>query len=362
MQKEMLSTRQAICMIVLFLFGSSTVLGMSSGAGQDSWIVVLIACMLGSVIVLVYARLIRLFPEKNFYDIAQAIFGKIIGKIIIALMTWYAIHLGALVLRNFSEFIQIVALEDTPQLVTMLAMLSITAYMVMSGITTLGKWAMISLVLVVMVVLVTIVLSLKQVTFSNILPIMTHDFTTMGSATLKLFTFPFAETVLFLTLADSIKKSDNPYKIYLYGICIGAVILMFAFLRNIMILGSPMLEKSYFPSYTAARIINIAELFSRIEMSIFYNFILGGIAKISICLFAAVKGVEALFHLKSNWKTVFIVSLLILLVSKYQFQDVMEMMNFIDIYQYYALPFQIIIPVLVWIGAEIKTRKKRRVS
>ena len=362
MQKEMLSMWQAICMIILFLFGSSTVLGMGSEVGQDSWIALLIAGMFGSILVLVYARLIRLFPEKNFYDIAQIIFGKIIGKIIIALMTWYAIHLCALVLRNFSEFIQIVALEETPQLVIMLAMLIITGYMVVSGIETLGKWAMIAVVLVVMIVGGTIILSVKQVTLSNVLPMMTHDFSAMGSATLKLFTFPFAETVLFLTAADSIKKSDNPYKIYLYGICIGAAILMFALLRNIMILGSPMLEKSYFPSYTAVRIINIAELFSRIEMSIFYNFILAGIAKISICLFAAVKGIEALFHMKINWKIVFIVSVLILLVSRFQFQNVMEMMNFIDIYQYYALPFQIIIPVLVWIGAEIKTRKKRKSS
>ena len=158
----------------------------------------------------------------------------------------------------------------------------------------------------------------------------------------------------------SIKKSDNPYKIYLYGIFIGALILIVAFLRNLMILGVPMLEKSYFPSYTAARIINIAELFSRIELTIFYNFLFGGIAKISICLFAAIKGVEKLFNIKSNVKIVFLISLIILLISRFQFKSVMEMMNFIDIYQYYALPFEIIIPMLVWIGAEIKTRKKRK--
>jgi spore germination protein KB len=97
-------------------------------------------------------------------------------------------------------------------------------------------------------------------------------------------------------------------------------------------------------------------------MSIFYNFILGGIAKISICVFAAVKGVEKLFNIKSNLKTVFFVSILILLVSKFQFNSVMEMMKFIDVYQYYALSFQIFIPVLIWIGAEMKTRKKRKNS
>jgi spore germination protein KB len=362
MQKEMISMGQAICMIVLFLFGSSAVMGMSSETGQDSWIAIVMASVFGSMITLIYARIISLFPERNLYDIAQAIFGKIIGKIIIVLMTWYAIHLAALVLRNFSEFIQIVALEETPQLAMMIATLVVTGYLVVSGIGALGKWSMIATALVIAVVLFTVVLAIKQVTLSNILPMMTHDFSTIGSATLKLFTFPFAETVLFLTLADSIKKSDNPYRIYLYGIFIGGVVLVIVALRNLMILGAPMMGKSYFPSYTAARIINIGELFSRIEMSIFYNFILGGIAKISICVFAAVKGVEKLFNIKSNLKTVFFVSILILLVSKFQFNSVMEMMKFIDVYQYYALSFQIFIPVLIWIGAEMKTRKKRKNS
>lgn len=362
MQKEMISMRQAICMITLFLFGSSALMGMGSGTGQDAWIAIVIGAVLGSLISLVYARVIRLFPERNLYDIAQAIFGKIIGKIIIALMTWYAIHLAALVLRNYSEFIQIVALEETPQLAMMIVMLLITGYMVISGIEVLSKWVVIAIVLVFMVVLFTVVLSIKQVTLTNILPVMTHDLATVGSASLKLFAFPFAETVIFLALADSIKKSDNPYKIYLYGIFIGALILIVTFLRNLMILGVPTLEKAYFPSYTAARIINIGELFSRIEITIFYNFILGGIAKISICLFAAIKGTETLFNIKSNKKIVFFISFIILLVSRYQYNSVMEMMKFIDIYQVYAVPFQIVIPVLVWIGAEIKTRKKRKTT
>lgn len=360
MQKEMISMRQAICMIVSFIFGTSAVLSVESGAGQDAWIALVIAAVLGSLLSLVYARVISLFPEQNLYDIAQAIFGKIIGKIMIALMTWYAIHLAALVLRDYAEFIQIVALEETPQVAMMIMILLITGYMAISGIEVLGKWIMIALVLVLMVVLFTVVLSIKQVTLSNILPIMTHDFTTIGSSAFKLFTFLFAETVVFLALADSIKKSDNPYKIYLYGIFIGALIFIVIFLRNLMILGVPTLEKSYFPSYIAARIINIAELFSRIELTVFYNFLFGGIAKISICLFAAIKGVEKLFNIKSNVKIVFLISLIILLISRFQFKSVMEMMNFIDIYQYYALPFEIIIPMLVWIGAEIKTRKKRK--
>jgi len=360
MQKEMISMWQAISIIVLFLFGSTAVMGMNSGAGHDSWIALIVASLFGGVLVLVYARLIRLLPGMDFYDMAQTVFGKIIGKIIIALMAWYAIQLSALVLRSFSEFIQIVSLMETPQLVVMVTMLLVTGYMVFSGIETLAKWVMIALALTLGIVLFTMIISIRQSDFSNIFPILEHDFSTMGKATLNLFVFPFAETVIFLTLADSIKKSDNVYKIYLSGIFIGGVVLLMLFLRNVLILDVPMQNEIYFPSYAAARVASIGEIFARIEMSIFANFVLGCIAKLSICILAAVKGVKKLFGIKKNGRTLFFISLLILVVSKVQFENVMELITFSEIYPYYAMPFQIAIPILVWIGAEIKMRKKSR--
>ena len=362
MQNDRISMHQVICMIILFLFGSSVLLGMGIGAGGNTWIAVMAAAILGSILSLVYARLIRLFPEQNFYDIAQLVFGKVIGKIITVLMMWYAIHLAALVLRNFSEFINIVTLEETPQIVVMIAILSVTGYMVVSGIETFAKWVMFAIIFVIMVFLFTIALSIKDIEISHILPMLTYDFSTIGSTTLKLFIFPFAETVLFLTLADSIKKKDNPYKIYLYGIFLGTLLLAGTFLRNLMILGHPMLERSYFPSYMATRILNIAEIFSRIEVTIFYNFLLAGITKISICLFASIKGAEKLFNTSKNWKMMCFISLIVLLLSRFQFKNLFEMLSFIDLYQYYAVFFQIIIPLFVWIGAEIKIYKNNKAS
>jgi spore germination protein KB len=42
--------------------------------------------------------------------------------------------------------------------------------------------------------------------------------------------------------------------------------------------------------------------------------------------------------------------------------NVMEMFDFIKIYPVYAVPFQIIIPVTIWIAAERKVRKDRVLS
>lgn len=360
MQREMISMRQCIYMIVLFLFGSSAVQGVSWGVGQDAWIAILIALVFGSMLVLVYARIIRLFPETSLYDVAEVIFGKIIGKIIIALMTLYAIHLSAIVIRLLSEFIKIVTLQETPLLPMMILLLVAAGYITFSGVATLGKWAMFVLPLYLLILLYILVLSTAEIKISNVLPIMEHSVMAIGSASLKILTTTFGGTVLFLTLADSIKKNDNPYKIYLYGVFIAAVILIGILLLSIMVLGVPLVERSYFPSYRAARLINIGDFLSRIEMIIFYNFLFAGIAKISICLLAAVKGLENLFKSSNKGLILLILSPIILLISTLEFSSVIELFNFTDVFQYYVLPFQVFIPLILWIGAEIKIGKNKK--
>jgi spore germination protein KB len=41
------------------------------------------------------------------------------------------------------------------------------------------------------------------------------------------------------------------------------------------------------------------------------------------------------------------------------YKSTMEMFAFIDIYKYYAFPFQVILPFIILVGAEIKSRAKQ---
>ena len=362
MQREMISKNQMICMILLFLFGSNAIMGGSWNVGQDAWIAILIALAAGSVLALVYARIIYLFPQQNLYAIAQTIFGKVIGKIIIFFMTWYAIHLSAILLRLLTEFVKIVNLQRTPQLAMMILLIIVTGYMVLSGMKTLGRWAMLVLPLYLSVILYMLALASPGIRFSNILPVLEHSIAAIGAASLKILTTTYAGTVLFLGLADSIEKKDNPYKIYLYGFFMGTVVLLIVLLLNITFLGVPMVEKSYFPSFITARIVNIGDFLSRIEIIIYYNFLLAGIAKISICLLAASKGVETLLNITNKGLILLVISVVILIIGLNQFNSISELLNFTDIFQYYALLFQALIPIIVWIGAEIKIGRQRSMN
>ncbi|MEM1483266.1 endospore germination permease [Oscillospiraceae bacterium PP1C4] len=359
MQNQVLSARQMICLIILFIFGSSLVVGVSSATGQDTWISTLIAIVITIPVILMYARILTLFPGKDIYDIVITLFGKVVGKIVTVLFIWYAVHLAALVLRNFSEFIQIVVMPETPQTVLMIAMLLVTIYLAQSGIETLGRWSIIIFSIIITVIAFTVIFSINEMNFQNLMPFMGHSIQTISMESINIFSFPFAETVLFLSLSSAIRKDVSPYKIFLLGIIIGGLFLVVIILRNILSLGPLMMGSVFFPSYIAASIINIGDFMSRIEGTISVNFMLTGVTKITVCLIAASKGFSKLFNMQEEKYIILPISLLILALCTIIYSNAIEMVNFLKVYYIYAFPFQVLLPVLIWIAAEIKTRKKK---
>lgn len=354
MNKEFISVRQAMFLMAAYICGSSVVLGGTNDAEQDSWLSLLFSQVIVIPILIVYARIIKLYPEKDLYEILTIVFGNFFGKVTVVLMTWYSIHLAALVLRNFSEFIEIVSMPETPQLPIMGLMLLVSVYLTRSGVATLGKLSLIVAPFIALTTTTTISLLMNQLDFKNLLPAMNHSAQVILGGSYKLFSFPFAETVLFLAVADCIKKGDSPYKAYIWGDIFGAAILFFAMLRNILALGPVLLKSEYFPSYVAARMINVGDFLVRIESTVAANFILGGVVKVTLCLFAASKGLACLFNIEDYRKLIWPVSLASLALSGIIYTSIMQMANFLTIYAIYAIPFQIFIPILLWIGAEIK--------
>ena len=110
-----ISLIQAVSLMLLFEFGSSVILGVNTQTGQDSWITLIVGALIACPFMLIYARILKLYPGKSVFEIMDLVLGKVAGKILCALMTWYAIHLCALVIRNFSEFTEISTLQETPQ-------------------------------------------------------------------------------------------------------------------------------------------------------------------------------------------------------------------------------------------------------
>lgn len=190
---------------------------------------------------------------------------------------------------------------------------------------------------------------LKPVLGNGIYPILTGGFAT--------FSFPFCETVLFICLLSSLKSKKSPFKVYKYGILITAIVFIIVWIRNIGVLGNT-LSSYYFPSYEAVRRISIGDFLQRIEVTVSFVLFIGVLFKCSVCLLAAAKCALKLFKLNDYRSAVIQIGLMMIYFSYIIYDNSMEMKYWAyKIYPYYAFPVQVIIPIIMWIFAEVKIRK-----
>jgi spore germination protein KB len=353
MKKATISQNQAISIVAMFVMGSSLVLGLARSSKQDTWISLSIAVIAVMPFIYIYARLMKRFPGKNLFDISIEVFGKVLGKIVIALYAWYSFHLGAMVLRNFSEFMEIRVFEHMPQYISLLCMGILVIWVVRRGPEVLGRWSVITLPITLFIVVATTALLFKDMHPEYLLPIgeNLHD---VPKDAFSNFSYPLGETVLFLGLLNALKHGDKPGKVWLYGILIGAGALMLSFFRNIMSMGLPLLGDKNFPSYDSTSLIIAGSVISRIENVVGANLLLCGFVKISVCLMAATKGIAKLFNSDDDHPFVAPLGLLMVTLGGIVYSNAMEMFDFLNVYSYYSFPFQVIIPLLLCITAEIK--------
>ncbi len=359
MNKEIISGHQAISILIMFLLGSSLVIGVSPEAKQDAWISLLLALFMFTPIIMTYIRIVSLYPGKNLYDIVVDVFGTVIGKIIVSLYVLYAIHLGALVMRNFMEFISIVVMPETPQIFIQVLVLIFFVWMVKSGIEALGRWSKFVLPVTVLIIVITFVIALRIMNFNNLKPVGGAGFENIVNGAFSAFSFPLAESVLLLTLFSSVKTTDSPRKIYITGTLVTSFLIMAAIIRDICTLGIPNMSMFYFPSSTAVSILSIRDFFSRFEVLIGMNYILGGTVKICVCLFAASIGMAKVFNVKNYKSMAYPAGLLMITLAAIVYKNSKEMFDWLETYKYYALPFQVILPLIILAGAEIKTRLQK---
>lgn len=359
MNKEIISDKQGICLVVMFMLGSSLLIGTASNAKNDTWLAIIIGTLLFIPVVLIYSRLLYLFPGKDLFDILHIVFGNIIGKILSIIYIWFSFYLGVLVLRNFSEFTTIVVYPDTPIVVPMIFFILLCIFALKLGIEVLGRWSELFIIVnIIAVILITIILSSTLMNINNLLPILYDGIQPVISGAFSALSFPFAETVVFTMVFSSFENQKSSYKIYLYGLIIGSLTLLVNNLKNILVLGSDAMNINYFPSYISVSIIRLGTFIERMEATVIIVLIINIFIKATIDMLAVCRGIAKVLNIDDYRFLATPIALLTLIFSIFNFKNTMEMMDWtFNVWPYYAIPHQVILPIIILIAAEIKVRK-----
>jgi len=363
MKNEVISERQGIILITLFIIGSTFLMGSGSYAKQDAWLAVIIAISWAIILLLMFSRILSLYPGKDLFDILQIVMGKFVGKIISILMIWFAFHLGTLVLRNLLAFTETLVFPDTPVVVPMLFFIILIIWSLKAGIEVFGRCSEFFIWIVVIIFFFLLILLIPTMDTNNLKPMLSNGVKPILRGALSNFSLPFGQTVIFTMVFSNIAKTKNYKKVFMIGLLMGGLIIFLTILTNVLVLGSETISGTYFVSTLVVSLVHLGELFERLDVTVLIVFLVCVFVKIGMCMFAVCNGISKVFGFDDYKFIATPVALLMLSFSFFIHKSTMEMASWAaDVWPYYSFVFQVIIPLFIFILVELRAKKLRTKS
>jgi spore germination protein KB len=361
MQEHAWSARQGFAVLILFLIGSAAVLSPGKEASRDIWLAGLLAFAMAVPLAFLYGRLIHIYPEKNLHDMQLEFFGPFFGRATCAIFVWYCLHIGAMILREFSEFIQIETFSYVQQYVFAVPLGVLCIWCIRSGVNTLGRWALIVVPFYLAMLLLNSFLSLGKWQINHLEPFLYDGFKPVIAGAIKIWTLPFLEVPLVVILCQPFKRGYKASRMFLGSFAAGAVMLIFLFTRNVMVLGPHLVQKYLFPSYEVVGLANVGGFIQGLEVLGAIVFMVGYFTKLTVFLYGATSGVSKILKIDDYRSMAAPMGLLFITFSLFVAKNLNELLDWVDkMFTVYTLPIGLLIPLALWIIGEWKYQKKKK--
>lgn len=352
---KIITTVDAVSIVILYVLGSNLILGKFGN--KDAWLILLISIIIALPMLIVYTNIIPSKEKKmNTLKKMDNVLGVYISKGIKIMYIYYFVMLSSLVLRNYTEFIGVVSLNDTPKILVMFLVMGLCYFGVYKGLAVLGKLASYSFLTLTMLLTLTVLLLTPEYNFDFIKPILDINKAGLVNNILDDLTFPLLESVAFIFILDRMMHKKKSRKVLLLGVSFGGIMLSFYILISMLVLGELTYQSTYFPIYKAMSRVDLLEFIQRMEIVPATSFMLAGYFKISVCYYVCLVLIQDVFNLKSYRNIMTPVAIIIVLLCYILFDGVTSMVQWGKYYYIYALPFQIFMPVFIQVVIIIRNK------
>jgi len=324
---------------------------MDNMARQDSWLVVVASFVCALPFLLTYAMMAKKLPGKNLMEIYEAVFGPVIGKFVSLLYLGYFFILLSFNILDLSDFYVGSVMQETPKAPLIVIALAVAGYGVCKGVKTIAKAGFLSAFLSAVVILATSALLVKDMDFTNFLPILEAPKKTLAQG-IHIFTaLPFCEVFVLTMVMPSVDQSDKLGRNTVAGAFVGMLLLLIVAVRNTAVLG-PMTALYTSNSYMAVRVIDIGEFLTRVELFVAISIIGAVFTKVMVLFYAMMAGMKSVFGLESAKAMIVPVIGLVTVMALIAFSSpVSHAYSGMRYHAFFPLLFEFILPPLTLLAA-----------
>jgi spore germination protein KB len=355
MKKEQISTAVLTFSIGCFMQSSTLLVGfVTATTKQESWIPVLAGIVLTLPLIWIYFKIADKYPGKSIIEIDDLVFGKVIGKFFSVVYILFFISLSALNATIIADFLVSSVLPETPKLAGLILFMLLCAYALSKGIETITRCSTLFTFIIIIVVVVNGILMSKNMKADNFLPVFSLPLKKYIQATQTEVFLPFGEIFVFFMLFPNMQNPKDMKKSFMRGYMIGTGTMLMIMLRDISVLG-PTIGLVTIPAYESVRLINVANILTRMEFFYATLLIVLSFFKVSILYYASTKAVTELVGMSSYKCLLRVMGVLIVIFTLINFKSANEHAAWgVSASSFYSSFFILILPLITLITIAIK--------
>ena len=354
-KKEKISAYQLFWLIVALILGDAVIISPGGSCGRDAWIAIIISTLGGLILVSIYGYIAILHRDKTLIEILRVTFGNFLGNIFGVLYIWYFVHIASLIARSYGEYLVITNYSETPRVALSLFLMVLIGYLLKKGIEVAGRLGELAIPITLIFTIILTIFTIQEMEVSNIKPFFENGFLPVLKTSYRLLTFPFGETVVLLMIFPFLNKKSNPIKVSLLATSLVGMFFLLISIRNVFVLGASVMSKITFTNHTISTLIQSAVFDPFLSISL----VIVAIFQAGLFTFGATLGLCQLFKLGNYRVFIFPVIGIIITLSEWLYQNFQQIgLHANEIYPYYAIPFQFIIPFLILIISLFKAKRK----
>ncbi|WDV45284.1 endospore germination permease [Clostridiaceae bacterium M8S5] len=357
MGKNYLSDSHATRMLILFFLGSSLAYNNALSAGQDNWLSIVIATFLALPLFYMYSFMKIKINARHIYDINRYTFGKYLGTFFNIFFIISGLFLSAAINRSYGEYLITISMPQTPIIVPLIIMALLAAWGARSGIVALSKWGNFFFFVNAPLPTIVFIFIIPFINIDNILPIMYNGITPVIKGSLYSLALPFAEILMFFTITFQLQSNKSYYKIFTKSILVSGLTLAGVTLLQILVMGFNLYDISFFPTHALASKISIGAFIERVEITMLIATSTAGYVQICIGLLGATVGICDLFKLNGHEVIVMPCCLLMINVSYFLYDNLIDLVDmYVNYWKYYIYFICLVIPFASFIILLFKTK------
>lgn len=354
-EKGIISNTELTFLIIGLLQGSTLTAAFISGlTKQNTWIVLLTGFIITLILLLVYTSLSQKYPGRNLIEINSEIYGCYFGKIISILYIFYFWFIIPANLRYIADFFSIYLFQETDIIVFIIAITIVCIYTLRKGLEVIARAGFILTMLTIIATILITIFTIKNIRLYNFLPLFQINSKEFIQGANLMVCIPFGEIIVFLMIFPHVNDIKKVRRSAFWGLIVGNVYFLSVILRNTAILGNIGYIHA-FPSYQVARLINIGEIITRMEILIAVILLFNVFLKTCLFYYATVLSAAQFFKLRSYKALVIPVGIISIVLAIIIYNSpVDQAYAAANIYPIYAIPFIILFPIASLLIAHIR--------